>query len=170
MKLNLGCNNRIRVGYINVDRDKYDGVDVVADVSKLPFKDGEAEEVYASHIAEHFHHTRTLEVLKEWHRVLKPGGILKIAVPDFQRAVEIYLKTGLQPWIRNFLWGDQGYEGAFHYTGFDEKSLTAILKEAGFDDICRVDKLPGCQHNECSNNVSNIDYKPVSLNMVAVKI
>jgi hypothetical protein len=80
------------------------------------------------------------------------------------------LRTGLKPWIRNFLWGDQGYEGAFHYTGFDEATLTEALKEAGFEDISRVDKLPGCQDTECSNNISNIDWKPVSLNMVCVKI
>jgi len=169
MKLNLGCHDRIRPGYINIDRDKYDGVDVVADVSKLPYKDGEADEVYVSHILEHFSHTRSLEVVKEWARVLKSGGVLKIAVPDFARTIELYCRTGLNNWIINYLYGDQIYEGAFHYCAFDESRLTRLLKDAGFIDICRVDKLPGNQDTECSNNVSNIDFKPVSLNMVAIK-
>lgn len=170
MRLNLGCNNRIRPGYINVDRDQYPGVDVVGDVFKLDkVEDNSVDEIYASHILEHAPHPRTLEVLKEWCRVLKPGGMLKVAVPDFKRAVEIYLKCGMQDWIRNFLWGDQGYEGAFHYTGFDEGSLTKLLKEAGFGEVSRVDQLPGCQELECSNNISNIDGKRVSLNLVAVK-
>ena len=169
MKLNLGCNTRIREGYVNVDKDKYPGVDVVTDVSKLPFPDNYADEVYVSHILEHFPHTKTVDVLKEWHRILKPGGMLKIAVPDFARTIELYYKTGLCDWIVNYLWGDQIYEGANHYCGFDEARLRKMLKLAGFTDIARVENLPGYQEDECSTNVSNLDGKPVSLNMVAIK-
>jgi len=169
MKINLGCNTRIREGYLNVDRDKYPGVDLVSDVSKLPLPDNYADEVYASHILEHFSHAKTIDVLKEWHRILKPGGMLKIAVPDFARTVELYHKTGLCDWIVNYLWGDQIYEGANHYCGFDENRLRMVLKSAGFTDIARVEYLPGYQKDECSANLSNLDLKPVSLNMVCAK-
>jgi ubiquinone/menaquinone biosynthesis C-methylase UbiE len=134
----------------------------------LPFKDGEASEVYASNVLEHFPHTRTGEVLKEWRRVLAPGGVLKVSVPDFDRAVEIYQKCNLAPWVINFLWGDQGYPGAFHYCGFNEVVLRSALKDAGFSDISRVDQLPGSDKVECSNNRSNMDGRLVSLNMVAI--
>lgn len=170
MKLNLGCHNSIRPGYINIDKDKYEGVDVVCDVSKLPFPDNHVNEVYASNVLEHFPHTKTLEVLKEWHRVMAPGSVLKISVPDFDRAIEVYQKKGLCDWIVNLLWGDQIYDGAFHYCAFNEPRLRDLLKKAGFEDISRVERLPGSSNSECSTLVSNIDFKYVCLNMVCVKI
>lgn len=170
LKLNLGCNTRIREGYINIDRDSYPGVNIVADVFSLPmYEDGSVDEAYASNILEHISHTKTVTVLKEWRRILKDGGILKISVPDFDRAIEIYRTHGLKPWVVNFLYGDQGYEGADHRVCFNEEYLTRVLKEAGFTDISRVERLPGCQENECSNNVSTVDGRLVSLNMVACK-
>jgi len=170
MKLNLGCNTRIKEGYLNVDRDFYPGVNYQCDVSDLSsFKDESIEEIYASHILEHFSHTRTADVLKEWRRVLQTGGILKLAVPDFRRAIDIYLKCGMKDWIVYFLYGDQGYEGANHYCAFDEGRLKCILESIGFCDISRVDSLPGSDSSECSNNISNMDNKSVSLNIVAVK-
>jgi len=170
MKLNLGCNTRIRDGYVNYDKDKYLGVDEVGDVSDLGrYQDNSVEEIYASHILEHFKHIHTSDILKEWRRVLKPGGVLKISVPDFRRAVEIYLQTGMKDWIVYFLWGDQLYDGADHRQGFDEGRLRSYLEKAGFTDISVVETLPGSQPNECSNNISNIDRRLVSLNIVAVK-
>jgi len=169
IKLNLGCHNSIRPGYVNIDKDKYPGVDLVADVFKLDYADNSIAEIYASNILEHTPHIRTLEILKGWHRILVTDGILKISVPDFDRTIEIYLKDGLKDWIVNFLWGDQGYEGAFHYCGFNEERLTKLLRQAGFTDISRVERLPGNQDNECSNLVSNVDGKFVCLNMVAIR-
>lgn len=169
MKLNLGCHNRIKPGYINIDKDKYPGVDVTCDVFKLDMADCVADEIYASHILEHASHKRTIEILKDWHRVLKVGGILKVAVPDFKRTIEIYLQRGMEDWVVNFLWGDQIYEGANHYCAFDEGRLTKCLKAAGFNDISRVERFIGASPGECSNNISNLDGKSVSLNMVAVK-
>jgi len=169
LKLNLGCNTRIRPGYINIDKDKYPGVDMVSDVSKIALDNGSTCEIYASNILEHFSHTRTLDILREWYRLLGTDGILKLSVPDFDRAIEIYHKDGLGDWVVNFLWGDQGYKGANHYCGFNEERLAGLLKQAGFSDISRVEQLPGNQHDECSNLVSTIDKKFICLNMVAVK-
>jgi predicted SAM-dependent methyltransferase len=169
MRLNLGCNDRIKEGWTNVDFDSRPGVDLVSDVSKLDLPSGCADVVLASNILEHFPQPKTLEVLKEWARLLKPGGILEISVPDFDRTIEIYHKTGLTDWAVNFLWGDQGYPGAFHYTGFNEPRLRKFLEQAGFEDISRVEYLPSADKNECSYNVSNLDRKPVCLNMIAVK-
>lgn len=170
LRLNLGCHTRIREGYINIDRDSYPGVDIVADVFSLPmYEDGVASEIYSSNILEHASHTKTVAILKEWRRILKDGGILKISVPDFDRAIEIYRTYGLKPWVVNFLYGDQGYEGADHRVCFNEEYLTRALKEAGFTDISRVEQLPGNQPGECSNLVSNMDGRLVCLNMVITK-
>ena len=169
LKLNLGCNTRIREGYVNIDKDKYLGVDVVADVAKLEYANNSVSEIYASHILEHFSHLRTVDILKEWHRVLEDGGILKLSVPDFDRMIKLYQKTGLVDWLTYVIWGGQEYDGAFHYCGFNESRLRKALALAGFTDISRVENLPGASNNECSTKVDNLDFKSISINMVVVK-
>lgn len=169
-KINLGCHTRIRPDYINYDKDNYPGVDAIGTIEDLSRYAGNTfDEIYASNVLEHVSHTETVKVLKGWYRVLAPNGVLKISVPDFDRAIEIYQTNGLCPWVVNFLWGDQIYDGANHYVAFNQESLTRALKEAGFEDISRVEQLPGNQPDECSNLRSNQDGRFVCLNMIAVK-
>ena len=172
LKLNLGSRNRTLPGFKNMDCDKHENVDYVGDVSSLlMFQDNSIKEIYASHILEHFPHVKSLDVLKEWCRVLEVGGILYVAVPDFRRTIELYCKTQvLNDWMVNFLWGDQGYPTAFHYSGFDKKRLTDLLKEAGFSEVSQVEFFPqGINTKDCSTLVSHYDQKPISLNIIAVK-
>ena len=169
-KLNLGCRNRALEGYQNMDCEKHDGVDFVGDVSDLRLFDSDSvETIRASHILEHFPHVRTLDVLREWHRVLIPGGMLEVAVPDFKRTVELYQKYGLCNWVQNFIMGDQGYKTAFHYAIFDEQRLHDLLLKAGFSEASRVIRFQVSDPYECSNNVDTNERRPVSLNMVAIK-
>ena len=170
LKLNLGSRDRTLDGYKNIDCDQHPGVDFVGDIADLSrFSDGSVEALRASHCLEHVSHVRTLDVLKEWRRVLVHSGILEVAVPDFARAVEIYRFTGLEDWIQNLCMGDQGYPSATHFAIFDEARLRGLLLEAGFSDVSRVQFFSDSQPNECSNLRSNYDGKPVSLNMLAVK-
>ncbi len=170
IRLNLGSRDRKMDGFLNYDCDAHPGVDYVGDVSNLSiFGNCSVSEIYASHIIEHFPHPKTLSVLKEWHRVLAPGGKLYVAVPDFARCVEIYGSIGLDQWIVNFLSGDQGYKTAYHYNLFDEPRLSKYLADAGFSDSVRVEEFPIGDENDCSNLASNIDGERVSLNLVATK-
>jgi len=168
MKLNLGCRNRPLPGFVGMDIDKHEDVDIVGDVSDLSrFKDNSIEEIYASHILEHFPHTKTDKVLSEWNRVIIPSGKLYIAVPDFARCVELYQSIGMCEWLRNYIWGDQIYKTAFHYCGFDEACLASLLMRCGFTGVLRTNFFEFA--NDCSTNVSNIDNKSVSLNMIGIK-
>ena len=169
LRLNLGSRNRAIPGFIGMDCDRHEGVDIVGDISDLRrFEDKSVHEIYASHCLEHFPHTKTAEVLREWNRVLVPGGILYVAVPDFARAVELYTRLGMADWGGNFLWGDPGYKTAFHYSGFDFARLNGLLKEAGFSEVSRVGDFP-VGGGDCSRAKSNYDGKSVSLNVVAIK-
>lgn len=171
LRLSLGSRDRVMPGWSNMDCDAHPGVDYVGDVANLSlFADNSISEIYASHIFEHFPHPKSTLVLKEWARTLKPNGILYIAVPDFERAAYLYLKTGMSPWLRNWICGDQGYPTAYHYSIYDVHSLKALLKEAGFVDITRVTSFPLDLHKEdCSQLVSTFDNKSVSLNLIAIK-
>jgi len=81
-KLNLGCGSDIRDGYLNVDKHRISGVDMVHDVEvlPLPFEDNFFEEIICQDILEHLEY---VPVLKELHRILAKGGRLIIRVPHF---------------------------------------------------------------------------------------
>lgn len=76
LKLNLGAGNTPMDGYVNLDRKSGQ------EIYPLDYPDNSADEIRASHVLEHFSHKLTQDVLNDWVRVLKPGGLIKIAVPD----------------------------------------------------------------------------------------
>lgn len=169
-KINLGSRDRAIPGFLGMDIDQHEGVDIVGDISNLSmFFNGEVSEIYASHCLEHFPHTKTLDVLREWNRVLGPGGILYVAVPDFKRTVQIYQMYGLIDWVQNYLMGDQAYNTAYHYAIFDESRLRNLLVRAGFSEASTVGEFPIGNPEDCSRKRFTGDGGFVSLNMVAIK-
>lgn len=86
MKLNLGCGYNKLEGYVNVDHDPLCEPDVVADLeSTLPFDDSSVDEITLCHVLEHLgQDTKTyLNIWKEFYRILKPNGLIKITVPHW---------------------------------------------------------------------------------------
>lgn len=167
-RLNLGGRGTKIPGFLTVDLSKEHDVDVKADVSCLPYEDGSVSELYCSQILEHFPHVKTESVLREWHRVLEPGGRITIGVPDFARAVELFQKYGLVDFITNLLYGDQGYDLAYHYRPFTFGTLAALLNKVGFRDVKKISVMPyGIV--DCSSLITNLDNKNVSLNVAAIK-
>ena len=81
-RLDIGCGNRKHEGYIGIDFEYKEGVDIVRDLEKgLPFDDDSVDEIFASHILEHLNELNF--VMEECYRVLKKGGIMRIIVPHF---------------------------------------------------------------------------------------
>lgn len=82
-RLNMGCGNDIRSGWVNADFVKKNGVDVVHNFNKTPypFKDNTFDEIDCIEVLEHLNDTVT--VIREIHRILKPGGKVKITVPYY---------------------------------------------------------------------------------------
>ena len=82
VKLNLGSGTDIRPDYVNLDIAPLAGVDVVHDLSELPlpFEDGSFEEVLCKDVLEHLDY---VPVLRELHRILRPGGRLVVEAPHF---------------------------------------------------------------------------------------
>ncbi len=81
-RLNLGCGTDIREGWTNLDVADLPGVDVVCGIEDLPlpFEDQQFEEILCQDILEHVDY---VPVLRDLHRILKPGGRLRIRVPHF---------------------------------------------------------------------------------------
>jgi SAM-dependent methyltransferase len=95
--------------------------------------------VYASHCLEHFGYRHSRGVLAEWVRVLRPGGWLRIAVPDFAVIAAAYTAGARLPEIQGVLLGGQDYRLNFHAAVFDEALLRDLMTGAGLADIRRWD-------------------------------
>jgi predicted SAM-dependent methyltransferase len=148
LRLNLGSGTTPIPGFVNVDALKdAPGVDVVADIGeRLPFEDGTAELVYASHLLEHFPTDRVPGMLAEWRRVLRPGGVLLVAVPDLEAIASVlssrkgWFTPPNAPWI-GAIYGGQKDEYDFHKTGFTAPWLAYLMRNAGFGEIEKVDRF-----------------------------
>lgn len=139
-KVNLGCGNRIIDGWSNIDivSDKQNVI--IDDVGKLhTVPDQTVDLMYASHVLEHFGRHEIDEVLKVWSRKIKSGGILRVAVPDFEAVCKRYLESGNIQELLGFINGGQRNQYDYHKVNFDFIKLSNHLINAGFANIRRYD-------------------------------
>lgn len=139
-RLDIGCADIKLPGYIGIDAQDRPGVDYVLDVTKepLPFLDGEADEVYCSHMLEHIDKVQATKVVGEMYRVLKSGGVIEIRVPDLSAALEGIAKYKDDP-QRVLHWMEQIYGGSGgsdeydkHKYGYVPSTLKILMEGAGF--------------------------------------
>ena len=95
IKLHLGCGKRYLPGYIHVDLDVHPHIDYCHSISTLPmFEDESVDLIYSCGAFGYFDREECVDVLKEWGRVLKPGGVLRLSLSDFESIIEVYLQNG----------------------------------------------------------------------------
>lgn len=153
VKLNLGCDKFQLPGYMNLDIKNGPGEEAYP----LTFADNSVDEIRASHLLEHFGSAEVPKVLVNWGEKLKPGGVIKIAVPDFRKIVDNYV-GGEGKDVLAHVMGAQVDENDFHKCLFDRSSLTQILEKVGFVDV--EEWIP--EHYDTAS-------LPVSLNLKAKK-
>jgi len=139
MKLHLGCGKRFIPGYIHIDIDKFDHIDYIHDISKLPIiTNSSVEEIYTCGSFAYFDRQEAKLVLNEWNRVLIPGGILRIAVTNFEACVKIYQASGLD--ARGILgpifgrWNINDNQFIYQKTVYDFQSIKKLLESNNFQD------------------------------------
>ena len=92
-KLNIGCGDRYAKGWVNVDFHPCGrSVARVNILRGLPYSAESFDAVYSSHVLEHFPRETSLRLLLEMRRVLKPGGIVRVVVPDLEETCREYLR------------------------------------------------------------------------------
>jgi predicted SAM-dependent methyltransferase len=94
MKLNFGCGDRFADGWVNIDfNTRHPSVRRCNLLKPWPFAGDSFDVVYSSHVLEHFTKTTGTFLIRECHRVLKPRGLVRIVVPDFENACREYLRV-----------------------------------------------------------------------------
>ena len=140
--INIGCGWRnFGSDWVHIDGGDYEHLDY-SDITKLEFGDNTIDLMYASHVLEYFDRDEVVLVLKEWYRALKPGGIIRIAVPDFGVMTKLYLAGEVKlDGILGPLYGKMGMgvDTIYHRTTYDEDSLVSVLRDVGFTEIERYD-------------------------------
>lgn len=139
IKLHLGCGKRYLPGFLHIDCVQFPHVDHIADIRNLGmFSDGTVSLIYACQVIEYFDREEALSVLAEWKRVLAPGGVLRLSVPNFAVISKLY-QAGLPlEWFLGTLYGkisDGAGAHIYHRTTYDTLSLTHVLVTAGLENI-----------------------------------
>lgn len=149
LRLNLGCGDKILAGYVNVDVvEARAGMkpDVICDLHDLvPFADASADEILSVHVVEHFWRWEVRDVLREWMRVLKPGGRMVVECPNLESACRTFLENPQQNaredlagqrtmWV---FYGDPQWKDPLmiHRWGYTPESLGALMTEVGLGDV-----------------------------------
>lgn len=142
-KLEIGCGDRLQAGHDGLDMRDLPGIKYPnADARELPIEDDTYDEVFSHWVLEHFAWREMVAVLKEWKRVLVPGGLIRI-VTNNQAAHNKCLAEGEITWAE---WVRLTYGIRFgasrkpelvdcHKIGFTEALLREFLEQAGFQEI-----------------------------------
>jgi len=145
MKLNLGSGAYQIAGYENLD-GKYGN-------SVYPLEYREVDEIRSSHLLEHFSQDESIEVLGHWVDCLKVGGVLKIAVPDFDDLIR-RKNLGEQLNFEGIIMGGQTDELDYHKSIWNLGKLRFIMENLGLVDIQTwQSEIPDCASYNFSLNL-----------------
>jgi predicted SAM-dependent methyltransferase len=171
LKLHIGCGKNHFDGWINIDVHP---APLALNVLRgLPFADASVRYVFVSHLLEHLFYPRDVKpFLAELLRVLAPGGIVRIVVPDIEQCIEAYVRNDRtffgnrrETWtwwpenptrLEDFLaYSGAGAEPAYlfesHKYGYDFETLQRVLLDAGFKNVIRSN------HSESAHTELRVD-------------
>ena len=162
LRLHIGAGPNAVPGWINIDLPP---AELALDLRwGLPFADGSAALVYSAHCLEHQYLKDALHTLREIHRVLAPGGRVRLVVPDIETYARAYVEDDRAFFAerrRTWHWLPDGlthlmtvigYAGAgaravdgadLHRYGYDFATLEFLLRRVGFHDVVRTAYMSG---------------------------
>lgn len=154
VKLNYGCANVRMPGYIGIDiRETALGADLVMPAWQCgPFQPGTVDEIHSRHMLEHLSKSNAERTLQVWHALLKPGGVLRLIVPDLQFHARQLLGMSIN-WSKEpaqnldhamagfYGWQTEARGGEnedAHRWGWTYPALKKALEQAGFTAVNRI--------------------------------
>jgi SAM-dependent methyltransferase len=131
----------------------------------FPFQTASIDAVLASHVLEHLTVAEARSCVAEVHRVLKPGAVLRVAVPDLDAVIAAYDPRDPDAFLDGLLQGrERSTSRHRHWWNYNETSMRALLEGAGFQTVERR----GYREGLCPD-VERVDTRPGSLFMEAVR-
>lgn len=171
--LNVGCGTDYKEGWVNVDNNSDNNItklDLNHDLrDPLPYNDNTVDFIFNEHFFEHLTVEEGQVAMKEFMRVLKPGGVMRIAMPDLEQAVDAYYNP---KWKERDFMKTFGLEFVqtraemlnmnFHWWGhkwlYDWEELERRLREAGYTKIKR------CKHSKSKHpELCNLETREESV-------
>lgn len=150
MKLNLGCGDDIREGYINIDGDPNNkNADLILDCKDLSnFKKNSVTVIEADHFFEHIYFPEAEKFIAECYRVLKKDGYVELEMPNIKRCCELYLSNepearrlalvGFYGFIPDY-WNEEGLNTfQTHKFGWDMKNIKRVAHKTGFKEVVEI--------------------------------
>jgi SAM-dependent methyltransferase len=174
--LHIGCGKVDAPGFVNLDARPLPHVHIVhEDLLNLPMvPDSTFDLVYLSHVLEHVGRTQVKDALRELLRVTKPGGVVRVSVPDFDHILSIYQASGNRiESMHGALMGGQDNPFNFHYAVFNKDYLRRCMLQAGFSSVREWDP-DNCLYHDFDDWANgcvgvNGEQYPISLNLEAVR-
>ena len=186
--LNIGCGKNIKPGFICLDFTWRPGIDLCWDITnRLPFRDEEISGIFSEHCLEHVEYAECFSALKEFFRVIKPGGVTRIVVPDGGLYLDLYAKAKRGESVDFPYRGNGGrrdfaedssvkftpmiavnrvFRGYGHLFAYDFETLASMLECAGFINVVKLTFNQG----HCSELLIDSAYRaPQSLYIEAIK-
>lgn len=163
VKLHLGCGRRnFGKGWDHIDKADFPHIKS-NDVKVLPYEDKSVDIIYACHLIAYFDRDEIIPILKEWKRVLRPGGTLRLSTPDFSILRNVYKEYSDIGQILGPLFGKM--DGVYHKTVYDHFSLFELLLSIGFKEIKKYNRWRTDHARFDDHSAAAIDGKLISLNI-----
>lgn len=112
--------------------------DVVCDVRFLPVPNETFDVVHSSHTLEHFSYLTVDKVLREWTRILKVGGELRLRLPNLRWSAKRIAEDMMSPYDYKVLYGGQEYPKNFHGSGYTPNTIKALIESLGLYENIQV--------------------------------
>lgn len=151
--LNIGCGPYPRDGFFNIDWGWRPGINLCWDVTKrLPIESASCAGLFSEHCIEHIAFEDFWKLAREFHRVLMPGALVRIVVPDGELYVRRFLSGEPLPYADDdasggiytpFMSVNRIFYRHGHQFIYDFETMAAVLRSAGFGDIRRCSFATG---------------------------
>ena len=139
LRLHLGSGFLPKEGWVDIDLAGV-RVDLIWNLKNgIPFEDDTVDAVFHEHLLEHLSLRDGFQLTRECHRALKPGGVLRVAVPNAGDCLRSYAGVDDPDWARSRPTPMLSVQALFYEHGhramYDQQLLVAVLTAAGFEEV-----------------------------------